>query len=482
MDEGVFDLSPALPAEFPKEDPINPVGPVNIPFEITGRPYALVDEKALQIVEAENQELDDLMNEFTKGFDPGSFREFIMDFLPKLSGKAYPGNYAHLLLLLYQSYDMVQSLQLDMEDLMLNQFRRPIVDHPNPTSFTDETVFAAEIEMLRRLLAPIRDGSKKSIFWLSSRRADPARTCEQLEASIRVIEQFKKDVCAALEKDDDKKTTYTNLPISVERTAIFSMKQLRLDSCKATLFWDNFNGAEIEFTSFYRFYKAHISKTEPARARASGWLPPLSPQSPRLSAQEAVAGDLASWVSHGVDIEIIDVLLKTAMWLSVARGLAAVHLFCDVARLFVLNKSLTTMISGEYLCFLRYLTRLRAAPNNAKVSTTPPVPREDETFPKRNVDYFEDVWRSSHALSAGLYQNMTLFVKHNNPDFKLQPPPRRRRHADMHIITEVPLPEPQADTPTPTSPHTPDQSSHDNEDEYGFYLSPDKPSSRNNTV
>ncbi|KAL2823183.1 hypothetical protein BDW59DRAFT_173666 [Aspergillus cavernicola] len=429
----VFDLSPATLAELPKEVP---AGPVDIPFHT---PYALVDEKAPQIVEAENQKLDDLMDKFTKGFDPGSFGNVIMSSLPKLANNLFPGTYAHLLLILFETFNVIQSLQLGMENWLLHRFDTPNI-YPGEGSFSDESFFAAEIEMLRKLLEPIREGTKRSIFWLNTRRADPSRTCEQLEASIRVIETFKNDICAALSPSHENRTTYSTLPVSVERTAMFSMKHLRLDSCKATLHWDSFNGSELEFTSFFRFYKAHVSKNEPAKARASGWLPPTSPGTPRLSAQEASEGDLASWISHGIDNEVIDLLLKTAMWLSIARGLAAVHLFCDVARLFVLNMP-SKKPTIEYRCFLQYLTRLRASAEGAPSCTSPLVPRDNKVFPSRNIDYFEDVWRTSHELSAGLYDNISLFVKNNVPNFQLSkaPPRRRSGHADMHIITQVPL-------------------------------------------
>jgi hypothetical protein len=161
---------------------------------------------------------------------------------------------------------------------------------------------------------------------------------------------------------------------------MYSMKQLRMDACRASLHWDNFNGSEIEFTSFYRFYKAHISTTEPARARASGWLPPKSPGTPRLSAKEAGEGDLANWISHGIGDDIVNLLLKTALWLSLARGLAAVHLFCDVARLFVLHPPPMT-ISKEYRRFLLHLIRLRATTGGAQFSPSPIVPRDNKVFP-----------------------------------------------------------------------------------------------------
>ncbi|KAL3434001.1 hypothetical protein BDV09DRAFT_204988 [Aspergillus tetrazonus] len=426
--------SPA-PAEHASEGSVRPV---DIPFDSQCSPYALVDEKASQIVEAENQKLDDLIGRFTKGFDPAAFSTVITASIPKLIKDLFPGSYAHLLLILFETFEAVQTIQLGLETWFKRRYSGNPIFFPSETNITDETFFAAEIETLRKLLEPIREGKKSSIFWVNTRRSNPSRTCEQLEASVRVIESFKEDVCAALISGNENRTIYSTLPVSVERTAMYSMKQLRMDACRATLHWDNFNGSEIEFTSFYRFYKAHISTTEPARARASGWLPPKSPGTPRLSAREAGEGDLANWISHGVGDDIVDLLLKTALWLSLARGLAAVHLFCDVARLFVLHPPPMT-ISKEYRRFLLHLIRLRATTGGAQFSPSPTVPRDNKVFPGRNTDYFEDIWRTSHQLSAGLCDEISLFVKHNIPNFKLSkaPPVRRRSgHGDMHLITQ----------------------------------------------
>ncbi|KAL4864111.1 hypothetical protein BDV12DRAFT_189154 [Aspergillus spectabilis] len=470
----VFGASPATAADLVYEDP---VGPVNIPFD--AQDYALVDQKAPQIVEAENQKLDDLMAKFTKGFDPGAFGGIILASLPKLTQGLFPGSYAHLLLLLFSSFEMIQTIQYGLERWLGHHHHGTPFVTPSETSGLDEMFFAAEMETLRQLLEPLREGARKSVFWLNSRRADPVRTCEQLEASIRVIETFKDDVCAAMNSNHENRTIYSPLQISLERTAMISMKQLRLDTCNATLHWDSFSGSEIELTSFFRFYKAHISKTEPSKARAVGWLPPSSPQTPRSSATEASEGDLASWISHGVKNDVIDLLLQTALWLSVARGLPAVHLFCDVARLFVLNLP-TRPGTDQYQLFMLHLIRLRASTGGAQFSPSLVVPREIKSFPNRNTDYFEDVWRTSHGLSARLYEDDSLFVKHNVPNFKLAKAPPRRRSGlgDIQVATQLPIRASPASTPC-----TPDQDFRLSDDDDLPSFSPDNPGIyRNRTV
>ncbi|KAL4881339.1 hypothetical protein BJY04DRAFT_218506 [Aspergillus karnatakaensis] len=441
-----MDVSDASPAAVTKPHVDEPVGPVDILFD--ARDYALVDKKAPQIVEAENQKLDDLMGQFTKGFDPGAFGGVILASLPNLAENLFPGSYAHLLLLLFSSFEMLQNVQLSLEYWMGHQYHGTPNIAPNATSGIDENYFGAEMEMLRKLLEPIREGTKKSIFWLNTRRADPVRACEQLEAAVRVIESFKDDVFAAMSSFHENKTMYCSLPVSLQRTAMTSMKQLRLDTCMKTLHWDSFSGTEIELTSFYRFYKAHISKTEPDRARAAGWLPPISPKTPRLSAPEAGEGDLASWPSPGVKNTVLDLLLKTALWLSVARGLPAVHLFCDVARLFVMNQP-PRPGTDEHQRFMLHLIRFRGSTGGAQFSPSLVIPREG-SFPNRNTDYFEDVWRTSHNLQTRLYEDTSLHVQHNVPNFKLATAPSGRRRSalrDIQIITNLPARASPASTP-----------------------------------
>ncbi|KAL3458058.1 hypothetical protein BJX64DRAFT_292513 [Aspergillus heterothallicus] len=480
-----LELPPLIMEVFPtipkSED--GPAKSVDIPFDAQGGPYALVDEKAPQIIEAENQKLDELMGKFTKGFDPGSFGNVIVASLPKLASNPFPGTYAHLLLLLLESFEFLQTLQLGMEKWLLGCYKGNPFNSPTETNLVDENFFGTELEMLRMLLEPIREGTKKTIFWMNSRRAYASWTCEQLEASIRVIESFKNDICAAATNACSTiKTFYSALPVSVERDSMLSLRQHRIDACRASLYWDSYSGSDIELTSFFRFYKQHISRTEPAKARASGWLPPKSPQTPRLSEQPALEGDLASWASFGIDNEILDLMLKTALWLSVARGLAAVHLFCDIARLFVLDKP-SLDLKDEHLHFLQCLTRHRYSTGGAQFSPSLCVPQESRTFPNRNADYFQDVWKTSYGLTDGLYDNKTLFVQHNAASFRLSRVPSRRRsgHGDMQLVVHAPVGEAMTSTP-----NTPDETHSENgtSDEYDFgSLSPDRkpPSSRSKT-
>ncbi|KAL4925172.1 uncharacterized protein BDV17DRAFT_294725 [Aspergillus undulatus] len=429
----LFGSSPAAPAR-----PLSEVdsGAVDIPFDSQGSSYAMVDEKAFHIIDADNKRLDGLMGKFTKGFDPGAFGDTILASLPWLAKNVFPGSFAHLLLLLFQSFEAIEHTQFGLENWLGNNYHGTPIIQPSKNSASDETFFVAEMQMLRRLLEPIREGTNREIFWLNTRRADPAKTCEQLEASIRTIEMFKDDICEALQPGYESRTIYNDAD-ETEWPKMFSLRQIRLDTCKATLQWDSFNGSEIELTKFFQHYKSHISANEPAKARASGWLPPKSPGTPRQSSTEARDGDLVSWASHGVEDRVLDLVLRTALWLSLARGFAAVQLFCHVARLFVLKPPKNPR--NEYYCFLLHLIRLRAASRDARLSPSPMVPGDDKAFPARNTDYFEDVARAGHKLSSVLYDDISLSRKRDAQKPTLSSPSARRRsgHGYMQSVAQA---------------------------------------------
>ncbi|THC93918.1 hypothetical protein EYZ11_006600 [Aspergillus tanneri] len=425
----VFSFSPSILSENPQEE--KTVGPLNIPFDEHCDSYALADEKSKEILEAENKKVDELMNRFTRGFDPGAFIAEVMAWIPELSKNLFPSSYSHLFVLLLETHGNMEAVQINLEKWLQKRYQSMLVSLPANSNMTDQWFFLSELEMLRKLLAPLRGEDAKPIIWMNSRRVYGAKVCQQLEASARVIEEFKRDVVKELKKDTEDNhanqyegTCYSSLPVSTERSSLMSMKQLRIDACRATLNWDGFNQSDIELTSFYHFYKDYIIKTEPAKARASGWLPPLTTEVPHSSAEKAKKGDLVVWPSHGCKEDVLDLLLKTALWLSVARGLAPVHLFCDVARLFTIHKPSKTA-GDTYVSFLRHLTQMRISDGvQSHVST--PVPYRDVKLARLNPDYFDDVWKTNRTLTAGLTERLSLLEKKTATDFKMSAPPTSR--------------------------------------------------------
>ncbi|OJJ75031.1 hypothetical protein ASPBRDRAFT_119820 [Aspergillus brasiliensis CBS 101740] len=408
--------------------------PIDIILDEPTDTCAMAEEKAEEIVEAENERLDQLMEEFTRGFDPGIFIDEVANSLPGVLKDIFPGSYEHLLSMLFESDDSMHATQMKLEKWLLDRYPQvlnKIDTERQETNITDETYFGAELEVLRKMLAFLRKESDKPVFWLNSRRANPTKAREQLEASIRVIELFKSDFMAAMRMDTEDRKIYNPLPVSTERTAFLSIKQLRIDACKASLSWDGYMDSAIVLTSFFHAYKAYTCEHKPDKARAWGWLPPQGLAPPRLSAEIAQVGDLAKWdFEHATGA--LDLLLRTALWLGMARGLPAVHLFCDVARLFTTHKP-SLKANEPYVRFLRHLTQTRVS--IAGIKSTPPTPVPfKESDGNTNGDYFDDVFDSDKILGKDLTKTLTLNHMITAKDFKLSSTPPKcsfRKKAKM---------------------------------------------------
>ena len=189
----------------PKPTRKNTAEPIDIILDEPTDTCAMAEEKAEEIIEAENERLDQLMIEFTRGFDPGIFADEISYALPTVLLDVFPGSYEHLLSMLFESDTKMHATQVKLETWLLDRYPQVLnkITQRGETNITDETYFGAEIEILRKLLAYLRKETDKPVFWLNSRRASPTKARQQLEASVRVIELFKNDVVAAMRSDTE---------------------------------------------------------------------------------------------------------------------------------------------------------------------------------------------------------------------------------------------------------------------------------------
>ncbi|GAB1204108.1 hypothetical protein APSETT445_002757 [Aspergillus pseudonomiae] len=408
---------------------------IDIPSNTQGS--GLLDEKTKEITVIEKKRVEELMQQFTKGFDPGSFPKEVMDNLPLLSDNLFPGSYAHLSIILLENCGNMQGIQANLENWLRERYKRWAITYPDNTSITDETFFGAEFEMLRKLLAPLRGEDATHVYWMNSRYPHIVKVCQQLEASVKVIEEFKQDILQAIKSKDEHKTIYNPLPVSQARAAMMSMRDIRLRACKASLSWDGFSESDIELTVFHQYYKNHLARSDPAKARASGWLPPSSPKIPRASAEEAEPGDLAHWPSEDSNNVSLNLMLKTALWLSVARGLAAVHLFCDIARHFTIHEP-SARANDSYISYLQHLTQIRISVDGVRSRRSTPFPYRDEALSRCNPDYFGDVWRSNQSLTADLVGNVS-FYKGPDENLKLSeaPSPRCSFRKEMRTLEQT---------------------------------------------
>lgn len=211
--------------------------------------------------------------------------------------------------------------------------------------------------------------------------------------------------------------------------ASHSLRQTRIDGAAATLQWDNMNGSGFETTKICQAYHARIGSERLMGSRDPGFFPPVSPRFPT----EILAGlvDIHPlWSANKLEHMTLDVVFKIAIWLALARGFAAVHMYCDIARHFTSvepkNPPKKSLVS-----FLRCLVSLR--PSSAIRIPSDAVPltssaRGDPLFPGRRSGFMNDIVQSHRGLMEELYTKLTLV---NMP----------RVHANMEVFNAMFPPE-----------------------------------------
>lgn len=190
-----------------------------------------------------------------------------------------------------------------------------------------------------------------------------------------------------------------------------------MDSAAATMQWDNINTLEVENSSFYQYYKRHVCRTSPGRAFQLGLLPPDKPSFPK-EILEGLADSLPSWSGNESQKIVLDVIMKIAIWLTLARGFAALHLFCDTIRCFTFVKP-GRSITYSRAFFLEHLVTLRPSdairvPSTVMREINSSVDDLDEF--DRNPAYFEDVAKSHCRFLNDLYKVSSLIRKPHMPD------------------------------------------------------------------
>ena len=152
-----------------------------------------------------------------------------------------------------------------------------------------------------------------------------------------------------------------------------------MSACRGTLGWGEFLKTNLHFTSFYQYYRACLIENTPDHARAIGFLPPLQPVIPPYTPLHPDAETVAwcSWSQPEYQDSILDLVLKIAVWLGLARGAAAVHLFCDIVRAFSLKPpSVTT--DSDRIALLYHFTSRRISCDGVESGLATPFSHDDE--------------------------------------------------------------------------------------------------------
>ncbi|KAJ5807812.1 hypothetical protein N7474_009081 [Penicillium riverlandense] len=376
------------------------------------------------------------VDNFWIGFDLSTFPQFIASWIPRLRHAALPGSYEQLLLLLYDDLAHYVQLQKSMADGIPNyltthrdrvlyedrlrnvgrayewshpRYRKPATLHARrPSSLTrknaEESLFFAELRMLRDLVAPVRDASLP-VYWITLRK-DRADDMEpEFAASQDIIARFKIHLQESLYDHHKNYTIHCTRSSTADPRKDLSLKQFRLDTCKGTLLWEKYPPDPMHFTDFHQHYRDHLLQTDPFAAQEAGFLPPISTPPPTVKVAYQPGVDLGDrWAPVTYESKILTLLVRTAQWLALARGLPAVHLFYDVTRLFTIYG--VDVANATQIGFCNLMASLRF-PRDAHVQP-PARPPLTPSGGIHNPEYFRDLEAANRAMVQALINEDTL--------------------------------------------------------------------------
>ncbi|KAJ5601077.1 hypothetical protein N7510_010611 [Penicillium lagena] len=402
--------------------------PIPIPSLDIARP--------LDISKASHELLLESVADFWIGFDLSTFPQFIASWVPRLRHTALPGSYEQLLLLLYDDLAHYVRLQKSMADGIPNyltthrervlhedrlrnvgrayewshpRYRKPATLHARrPSSLArkhaDESLFFAELRMLRDLVAPVRDASLP-VYWITL-RADRADDLEpEFAASQDIIARLRIYLQESLYDHHKNYTIHCARSSTADPRKALSLKQFRLDTCKGTLLWEKYPPDPMHFTEFHQHYRDHLLQTDPVAAQQAGFLPPINTPPPTVKVADQPGIDLGDpWAPVTNESKILTLLVRTSQWLALARGLPAVHLFYDVTRLFTIYG--VDVANATQIDFCNLMDRLRF-PRDVHV----PPPGRFSPTPSggiHNPEYFRDLEAANRAMAQALINEDTL--------------------------------------------------------------------------
>lgn len=134
-----------------------------------------------------------------------------------------------------------------------------------------------------------------------------------------------------------------------------------MQTCRGTLYWDRWPPVEEQYDKKALAAKQSVIDNDPKAAQSLGFLPPENPQPPAalVSTQPGVELACITDLEH-YDDQIMIILVRISQWLALARGFPAVHLFCDIVRLFTIYG--VDVANAVQVEFCKHLTGLPSFP------------------------------------------------------------------------------------------------------------------------
>ncbi|KAJ9490799.1 hypothetical protein VN97_g2466 [Penicillium thymicola] len=157
-------------------------------------------------------------------------------------------------------------------------------------------------------------------------------------------------------------TIYGPRPVwGKQQKATKHLREYRLQTCKGTLYWDRWPPVEDQYDRKVLAARQSVIDNDPKAAQALGFLPPENPQQPTVlvSSQPGIELACITDLDH-YDDQIMIILIRSSQWLALARGFPAVHMFCDIVRLFTIYG--VDVANAVQVEFCKHLTGLPSFP------------------------------------------------------------------------------------------------------------------------
>ncbi|KAJ5509701.1 hypothetical protein N7527_011844 [Penicillium freii] len=330
---------------------------------------------------------------FVIGFKPNDLPDMIASYLPGWKSDTLPGSFAHLLFSLFGPFEEVAELQRSLGNIpdyfsdyrhramfanRIRNINREPQDFKCSATFApqlppswngewcregDELLFSRELQMLRDLVEPLRDTSKP-IYWITDRLETALEMDNGFLASKELIEDFKKELYETAWNRRKNYTIYDPRPAwDKQQKATKHLREYRLQTCKGTLYWDRWPPVEEQYDRQALAAKQSVIDNDPKAAQTLGLLPPENPQPPTVLVSSQPGIELACIIDlDHYDDQIMIILIRISQWLALARGFPAVHLFCDIVRLFTIYG--VDVANAVQVEFCKHLTGLSSFPSD----------------------------------------------------------------------------------------------------------------------
>ncbi|KAJ5278734.1 hypothetical protein N7478_004106 [Penicillium angulare] len=389
--------------------------------------------------------LVDSIADYAVSFELSDFPAIVADWIPRLAQDPLPGSYQHLLLLIFAEGRYCVSMHRAMADAAsipdflsthrhrIRLFERTrnidrqwtlreepkkaprLATHPDYTAEgcrIDEWFFESDLATLRELVGPLRD-AEHPVLWITGRTKRAKEMLEQWEASMERIKQFKQELIVGQFNRKINWTIYDSAkPKTEEREDLMSMRQSRIDACKASTVWGEYLPDESQLWESNKYARGLHMKNFNRRSNSEKSVD-LN-YMPKPNVTKSMGYYLGSIiVPQTLEESLLNFIVQIAEWLALARGFPAVHLFIDMVRLFTSYG--VDLANATQVQYCRFIPRMRpsACTDRPLRRRTKSLLNFQEKTGAGNQQYFADVKEHNQYLFYMLFQRNTLLFFDN---------------------------------------------------------------------